>query len=161
MSSSKRPRRQRIDSAAGAVSTMAAAARDLSPPAHLRLRKGDKPFWDAVIAEKPKSEWTDSDLAVAANLARAMADAERVAGYSVVGGGNVNQSKLLATIEISDKLARRIVTLRRALGLDNRAKNGEQRDVDRRRQHASEIEGGRNPMADDGDGLLARPAGSA
>lgn len=154
-------RRQRIDSAAGAVSTMAAAARDLSPPAHLRLRKGDLPFWDAVIAEKPKSEWTDSDLSVAANLARAMADAERVAGYSVVGGGNVNQSKLLATIEISDKLARRIVTLRRALGLDNRAKNGEQRDVERRRQHAAGIEGGHNPLADDGDGLLARPAGSA
>lgn len=154
-------RRQRIDSAAGAVATMAAAARDLSPPEHLRIRKGDMPFWDSVIAEKPKSEWTESDLIVAANLARAMADAERVAGYTVVGGGNINQAKLLATIEISDKLARRIVTLRRALGMDNRAKNGEQRDVTRRREHADEIERGHNPMADDGDSLLARPVGSA
>lgn len=150
-------RRQRIDSAAGAVATMAAAARDLSPPAHLRIRKGDLPFWDAVIAEKPKSEWTDSDLAVAANLVRAMADAERVAGYSVVGGGNINGAKLLETIDVSDKLARRIVTLRRALGIDNRSKNGEQRDVNRRREHATDIEAGHNPMADDGDDLLARP----
>lgn len=150
-------RRQRIDSAAGAVATMAAAARDLSPPAHLRIRKGDLPFWDAVIAEKPKSEWTDSDLAVAANLVRAMADAERVAGYSVVGGGNINGAKLLETIDVSDKLARRIVTLRRALGLDNRSKNGEQRDVNKRREHASEIEAGRNPLAEDGDSLLASP----
>jgi hypothetical protein len=154
-------RRQRIDSAAAAVATMAAAARDLSPPDHIRIRKGDLPFWDVVIAEKPKSEWTDSDLVVAANLARAMADAERVAGYTVVGGGNINQRKLLETIEVSDKLARRIVTLRRALGLDNRAKNGEQRDVTKRREHAASIEGGHNPMADDGDSLLARPVGSA
>ncbi len=161
MVSKKQPRRQRIDSAAAQVATMAAAARDLSPPAHIKMRKGDLPFWDAVIAEKPKSEWTDSDLTVAANLARAMADAERVAGYAVVGGGNVNAKKLLDTIDISDKLARRIVTLRRALGLDNRAKNGEQRDVNRRREHANEIEAGRNPLADDGDSLLARPAGSA
>jgi hypothetical protein len=114
-----------------------------------------------VISEKPKSEWTESDMIVAANLARAMADAERVAGYTVVGGGNINQARLLETIEVSDKLARRIVTLRRALGLDNRAKNGEQRDVTRRREHAEEIERGHNPMANDGDSLLARPAGSA
>jgi hypothetical protein len=154
-------RRQRIDSAAGAVSTMAQAARDLSPPAHLKLRRGDLPFWDGVIAEKPKSEWTDADLSVAANLARAMADAEKIAGFAVDRGGNVKIATLLTTIEASDKLARRIVTLRRALGLDNRAKNGEQRDVNRRREHASEIEGGHNPMANDGDGLLARPLGSA
>ncbi|MBW6531916.1 hypothetical protein KZ820_14335 [Sphingomonas sp. RRHST34] len=151
-------RRQRIDSAAGAVATMAAATRDLSPPDHLRLRKGDQPFWDAVISEKPKSEWTQSDLAVAANLARAMADAERVAGYTVVGGGNINARKLIETIDLSDKLARRIVTLRRALGLDNRAKNGEQRDVNRRREHASAIEAGHNPLEGDGDDLLARPS---
>lgn len=148
-------RRQRIDSASGAIATMAQAARDLSPPAHIKIRKGDLPFWDAVIAEKPKSEWTDSDLSVAANLARAMADAERVAGYTVVGGGNINPAKLLATIEVSDKLARRIVTLRRALGMDNRAKNGEQRDVTKRREHAYGIEAVSRELDD--DDLIARP----
>lgn len=151
-------RRQRIDSATGAVATMAAATRDLSPPKHLKIRRGDLPFWDAVIKERAKSEWTDADLAVAANLARAMADAERIAGYSVDGGGNIKTATLITMIEVSDKLARRIVTLRRALGMDNRSKNGEQRDVNKRRDHAMGIEGGHNPMADDGDGLLARPS---
>jgi hypothetical protein len=150
-------RRQRIDSAAGAVATMAAAARDLSPPKHLKIRRGDRPFWDAVIGERAKSEWTDADLAVAANLARAMADAEKIAAFAIDGGGNIKVSVLIQTVEISDKLARRIVTLRRALGLDNRAKNGEQRDVSKRREQAKEIEGGHNPMAQDGDNLLARP----
>ena len=106
-------RRQRIDSATGAVEVMAAATRDLSPPKHLKIRKGDRPFWDAVIAERAKSEWTDADLAVAANLARAMADAERIAAMPVDPAGNVKVSELVGTIEISDKLARRIVTLRR------------------------------------------------
>jgi hypothetical protein len=150
-------RRQRIDSASGAVATMAAATRDLSPPKHLKIRRGDLPFWDAVIAERAKSEWTDADLAVAANLVRAMADAERLAAFSVDKGGNINTVMLLKTVELSDKIARRIVTLRRALGMDNRAKNGEQRDVNRRREHAKDIEAGHNPMADDGDSLLARP----
>lgn len=151
-------RRQRIDSAAGAVATMAAAARDLSPPKHLKLRRGDLPFWNAVISERAKSEWTDADLVVAANLARAMADAERIAAYPIDKGGNVRLTTLIETIELSDKLARRMVTLRRALGMDSRAKNGEQRDVDRRREQARAIEGGHNPLADDGDDLLARPA---
>lgn len=151
-------RRQRIDSATGAVATMAAATRDLSPPKHLKIRRGDLPFWHAVIKERAKSEWTDADLAVAANLTRAMADAERIAAMTVDAGGHVQIKDVVRSIELSDKLARRIVTLRRALGMDNRAKNGEQRDVDKRRAHALGIEGGHNPMADDGDGLLARPS---
>jgi len=146
-------RRQRVDSAAGAVAVMAKATRDLSPPKHIKLRRGDKPFWDAVIAERAKSEWTDADLAVAANLARAMADAEKVAAFSVDRGGNVKVAVMMQTIELSDKLARRIVTLRRAIGLDNRAKNGEQRDVNKRRAAAMGIEEA-NPLADD---LIARP----
>ena len=155
-------RRQRVDTAAGAVTVMAAAARDLSPPAHIALRPGDMPFWDAVISERAKSEWTESDLAVAASLARAMADAEMISGMSVgqrgAVKGKVKPKFVIASIGAVDKLARRIVTLRRALGLDNRAKNGEQRDVNRRREHARGIEGGHNPIADDGDGLLARPS---
>ena len=152
------PRRQRIDSATGALATMAAAARDLAPPKHLRLRRGDRPFWDAVLAERAKSEWTVSDLAVAANLARAMADAEMVAGMGVGAGGYVDESRVLLSIAASDKLARRIITLRRALGMDNRAKNGEQRDVTKRREHAQQIEEAHNPIAADGDDLLARPS---
>lgn len=150
-------RRQRIDSAEAAVAVMAAAAKDLSPPKHLKLRRGDAPFWGSVIAEKPRSEWSDADLAVAANLARAMADAEKLAAFSVDRGGNVKVTVLIQTIDLSDKLARRIVTLRRALGLDNRAKHGEQRDVNKRREHAREIEDGHNPLAEDDDDLLARP----
>ena len=148
-------RRQRIDSAAGAVATVAAAARDLSPPAHIKFRTADWSFWDAVIAERAKSEWSEADLVVAANLARAMADAERVAEMTTGRNGTVKITTLIASIAASDKLARRIVTLRRALGIDNRSKNGEQRDVDKRRAHAIGIEAA---VADfDDDDLIASP----
>lgn len=150
-------RRTRIDTAAGAVATMAAATRDLSPPAHVKFRTADWPFWDAIMKERAKSEWTDADLIVAANLARAMADAERIAEMTTGRNGAVKINTLVASIAASDKLARRIVTLRRALQIDSRAKNGEQRDVDKRRAHAMDTESGSNPLADDGDGLLARP----
>lgn len=152
-------RRARIDSAAAAVATMAAAARDLSPPSHIFLRPGDMPFWDSVISEKPKSEWTESDLLVAANLARAMADAEMLSNMSVgqrgAVKGKVKQAFVIKSIGAVDKLARRIVTLRRALGLDNRAKNGEQRDVNKRRDQAFGIEADRAALED--DDLIARP----
>lgn len=152
-------RRTRIDSAAAAVEVMAAAARDLSPPAHVFLRPGDLPFWDAVISEKPKSEWTESDLLVAASLARAMADAEMLSNMSVgqrgAGKGKIKPAFVIKSIAAVDKLARRIVTLRRALGLDNRAKHGEQRDVNQRRAHAAGIEADR--LALEEDDLIARP----
>lgn len=151
-------RRQRIDSAAAAIATMAAATRDLSPPAHVKFRSADWPFWDAVIAERAKSEWSAADLLVAANLARALADAERIAEMTTGKNGAVKVATMVASISASDKLARRIVTLRRALGIDSRSKHGEQRDVEKRRAIAKDIEGGQNPMADDEDGLLARPA---
>lgn len=154
-------RRQRIDSATAAVATMAGATKDLAPPAHVKLRVGDLPFWNSVIAERAKSEWSDEELLVAANLARAMADAEMVAGMGIGRGGKAKQGFVLASIGASDKLARRIVTLRRALGIDSRSKHGEQRDVNKRRQHARAIEAGHNPLAEDDDGLLARPVGSA
>lgn len=150
-------RRQRIDSTAAAVATIAAANRDLSPPAHVKIRRGDLPFWEDVIAEKPKSEWSDADLVIAANLARALADSERIAQMTTAKNGVVAAKLILATIEASDKLARRIVTLRRALGLDNRSKHGEQRDVNKRREQAKDYEAGQIPTDDDDDGLLARP----
>ncbi|SFP98687.1 terminase small subunit [Sphingomonas rubra] len=152
-------RRPRIDSAAAAVEVMAAAARDLSPPDHVFLRPGDMPFWDSVIAEKPKSEWTEGDLIVAASLARTMADVEMLSTMSVgqrgTTKGKVKSAFVIKSISAVDKLARRIVTLRRALGLDNRAKNGEQRDVNQRRAHAHGLEADRAAL--DEDDLIARP----
>ena len=66
------------DTAKGAISAMVDAAKDLPEiPAHVSLRDGDLPFWNSVLRARARSEWSDADLVVAAQLARCMADIER------------------------------------------------------------------------------------
>lgn len=63
--------------AASAVQAMLAAAKDnIEPPQHVRMRARDKPFWYGVIGARARDEWTDSDLVVAAQLARCQSDIE-------------------------------------------------------------------------------------
>jgi hypothetical protein len=70
-------RSARRDSSESAVKAMMQAGLPpLEPPAHVRLRKGDRPFWDAILKARARDEWPDYDLAVAAQLARCQADIE-------------------------------------------------------------------------------------
>lgn len=72
------PKRTRSDSAASAVKAMLNAAKDdLRPPAHVRLRDGDEPFWVGVVRARARDEWTEADLMVAAQLARCLHDIEK------------------------------------------------------------------------------------
>lgn len=48
------------------------------PPAHVRLRECDVPFWDSIIKSREYSTWHTSDLEVAAQLARCRADIEKL-----------------------------------------------------------------------------------
>lgn len=52
----------------------AEAAKKIVPPPHIKLREQDLPFWQAITAVR--FNWTDVDLAHAANLARCQADIE-------------------------------------------------------------------------------------
>lgn len=68
----------RADSATSAVGAMMAAALPaLEPPGHVRLRDGDRPFWDAIMLARARDEWNEHDLGLAAQLARCQADIER------------------------------------------------------------------------------------
>jgi hypothetical protein len=156
------PKRQRIDSASAAVSVMAASANEITPPEHVRMADEDWPYWRSVIAEFARSEWTDHQLEVAAFLARTMSDLEReqwelrkegAVVYSEKGTPVANPRKVVVQMHASS-----ILSLRRSLSLHARAQGGEARDVAKRRGMAKDIEGGHNPMAEDDDGLLARPS---
>jgi hypothetical protein len=151
-------KRQRIDSATAAVQVMAAAVREIVPPAHVKLDAQDLPFWSSVIAEFARSEWTAHQLELAAMLARTMADldreqrdlrAEGSVSMSERGTPVVNPRKTVVQMH-----AGTILALRRSLSLHARAQKGEGRDVAKRRAAAQAIEGG-NAFED--DDLLARP----
>ena len=148
------PRKQRIDSNAAAVKVMQGKAP--VPPAHVGLEDCDQPFWRSVVAEFAKSEWTDHQLEVAAQLAKAMADLEaernalRIEGYVLrVDGGKDYANPRHGVVR---DLTNGIMSLRRNLSLHARAMKGEARDVGKRNGQAKAIE---TELDDD---LLARPS---
>lgn len=152
-----RGRRARIDSADEAVRVMAAATRPLSPPSNVQLEPGDMPFFESVIGEFARSEWTAHQLELAAMLARTMADLDREQralreeGSVMVtekGAPVVNPRKAVVQMHASS-----ILSFRRSLSLHARAQGGETRDIGKRRAMAKEVEAA-SPLDDE---LLARP----
>ena len=147
-------RKQRIDSAAAAVTIM--TKQDLVPPSHVRLQDCDQPFWRSVLAEFARSEWTDHQLELAGMLARAMADLEREQ-FDLRAEGSVMSSERGTPVvnprkQVVQMLAGTILSMRRSLSLHARAQMGEARDVAKRQDKAKAIE------TDLGDDLLARPS---
>lgn len=150
-------RKQRIDSVTAHAAVARAAAFDLNPPEHIPLSEKDEPFWRSVIAEKPKAEWTAHDLELAALLALSMrklqhedATLELEGSVVTTAGGNVAANP---RCRIVADLHARVIKYRQSLGIHNRGKNGEQRDVEKRRAQASEYEA----AASGADDLIARP----
>lgn len=122
------PKRQRSDSAAAAVAAaQAAALGPLDPPAHITLRPGDRPFWDAIVTARARDTWTDTDLATAANMARTQADIERLQ-QQVDADGYVIEGKVNPAAVMVEKLSRRAVALSRVLHVHAEATVGESRD---------------------------------
>lgn len=98
-----RTRNPRSDSAAAAVQAAQDAAQGpLNPPDHVTLPDEARPFWDALMRNRPRHRWNDADLATAALLAvtqwqavEAMADLEQVALVDKLGRRIALLSKLL------------------------------------------------------------------
>jgi hypothetical protein len=69
----------RSDSVTAAVkAAQAASLGPIAPPAHIRLRDIDIPYWNCIVMARAADTWTDIDLAHAANLAHAQADINRI-----------------------------------------------------------------------------------
>lgn len=69
----------RSDSVTAAVkAAQAASIGPIAPPAHIRLRDIDIPYWNSIVQARAVDTWTDIDLAHAANLAHCQADINRI-----------------------------------------------------------------------------------
>lgn len=150
-------KRQRIDTATGAVGVMLQSAQAIEPPSNVPLDAGDLPFFASVIAEFARSEWTAHQLELAAMLARTMADLAREQRELRVEGSVMATERGTPVVNprksVVQMHAGTILSMRRGLSLHARAQSGETRDVGKRRDMAKEIEAG-NPLDDD---LIARP----
>lgn len=152
-----KPRKARIDSRTAAVAVMVQAAREIEPLAHAPLDADALPFWDDIISARAKSEWSGHDLAVASDLANAMAMLVeqrrllRAEGVTTTGP----KGALMAhpRVSVVHGLHAQIKAARQSLNIHGRAA-GEARDVGARRKAAKAIEAA-NPLED--EDLLARP----
>ena len=127
-------KRRRSDSAAAAVAAaQAVALGPHEPPAHVSLRPGDRPFWNAIMQARARDTWTEIDLTTAATLARTQADIEQLQadvereGFTIPSGNGtpvINpKHKLLET------MSRRAVALSRVLHVHAEATVGKSEDA--------------------------------
>lgn len=121
-------RKPRIDSVQEISRIMQGAGKEILPPDCVPLDEDDLPFFNAVIAEFARAEWTEHSLHLAANLARMMADLtseqmalrqEGVVSESLKGTPVINPRKTAVQMYASTILA-----MRRSLALHSRAQSG-------------------------------------
>ena len=109
-------RQTRSDSAEVAIqAAQNAAAGPLEPPAHVTLPDEARPFWEALMRNRPRHKWNEADLGNAAILAMSQMQVHQLIG-------DVDQ---VATV---DKLTRRIVSLSRLLHVHPEATEGRARE---------------------------------
>ncbi len=66
-----KPRRPKSDTIKyAAVAHQNAVQAPLEPPAYVTLPEGCKPFWSAIITSRARDTWHESDLVIAANMAK-------------------------------------------------------------------------------------------
>lgn len=122
-------RRKRSDSITAAVAAaQAVALGPLDPPAHVALRTGDRPFWNAIVTARARDTWTAIDLTTAANLARTQADIERLQA-DLDTSGYVIEGKAHPAAALVETLTRRCVALSRALHVHAQATVGRSADA--------------------------------
>ena len=150
-------RRTYITNASEQARILSGALRELEPPPNVPLEQGDRLFFDNVIAEFTRGEWSQHQLELAAMLARCMADLEREQVLLRDEGSIMRTDKGTPVVNprrsVVQMLTGAIFNFRRSLSLHARAQLGEPRDVGKRRGRIQEIVAD-NPLADD---LLAHP----
>lgn len=119
-------RRNRIDGVDEAVRV--AQGKPVAPPSHVPLDDMDWPYWESVIAEFARADWTEHGLELAAMLARTMANFEqeqrtlRAEGHTAMterGTPVINPR-----VSVCKSLSGDILAFRRSLALHARARNG-------------------------------------
>jgi hypothetical protein len=135
----KRPRRPRTDSIEQTIKLMEDVVKGPpEPPAHVKLRPWDMPFWDAIIRQRARDDWTEVDLVVAAQLARTQADIETESALleteGTIGTGGQKQDVVSPRLSVVGLLCKREMALLRTLrlgGVGNAANAAERRRLER------------------------------
>jgi len=140
----EKPRKQRIDSVTEQIRIAQAVNREILPPSNITLTEEEMLFFDDIIAERPKADWSDHQIALACYLARSMNSLNKNQTRLSIEGDLIKNKSGDAVVSprkkaVEDSIAS-IVAMRRNLGLHARAIEGEKRDMDKRRAIAKQYE---------------------
>lgn len=149
----KKPRRQRVDSAAGVAAAMLAGGKKITLPDGSKLTAYERMLFAELADEFSKSELTDHKVRLLVMLARQMALLEReqttlaAEGFSLVNAnGNTIPNPRARAIS---SLHANILAMRRSLGIHTRAQaGGENREAAKRRAINKENEARREGIDD-------------
>lgn len=129
-----------------------AAKGALPVPKHVRLRKGDEPFWLGVISSRARDEWTECDLVVAAQLARCQRDIEDQSKLLEIEDMTVVNDRgtvvVNARVAVLQQLAQREMALMRTLRMGG-ASAGDTRDRTKARAIERQSKKLREELAED------------
>jgi hypothetical protein len=130
----------------------------IEPPACVKLREGDLPYWQTVTRARALSEWTETDLLHAANLARCQADIERISGEIAIEGDTITNARGTEVLNpkhsLLEVLSRRAVSLSRLLQIHAQAVQGRSDRVADTRAKSAERARALNEL----DDLIPTPA---
>ena len=106
-------------------------------PAHVRLEKNHMPFWGGIIRARARSEWIETDLIVAAQLARCQYEIENESQLLENEGSVIENARGTQVMNprhgVIEQLSRREMALMRALGISGAASGIDPRDMAKKR----------------------------
>ena len=131
-------KRKQAGSAEAAVQAAVNAANGPpKPPAHIKLRDADLPFWDGIVRARARDEWTATDLVVAGQLARCQRDIEVESAALEAEGTVVKNDRGTSVcnprVSVLEQFARREMALMRSLRMGGRAAGDPRHDAAHRR----------------------------
>ena len=152
-------RDKRSDSVTADIENLKNAAEDTPVPSYINLRDGDLPFWRSIV--RARANWTENDLAQAANLARCFADIERIQKEIDEEGDTLKNDRGTMVLNpkhsLLETLSRRSVALSRIVQVHAQATQGDS-DKQKKKNGAKtaslHVIG---KLQDDDDDLLAKP----
>lgn len=152
-------KRQRSDSVAGAVSSMAGAMQIIEVPEWVILPKDALPFWRSITSARAADRWNNSDLEAAAELARTKAKIERLNLELEAEGDIITNERGTPIVNpknsLLETLTRRLVALSRMLQVHAEATQGKSRDqvpVNKAQSAATKV-----ALEMEGEDLITRP----
>ena len=156
----KKKKQHKIDSVKETVKVAQAAHKKIKAPEGIKLDPEEKKFFNDIVKEMAKIEWSEHRLQLAALLAKMMKSLQEAQEDLNTNGVSIKTPRGMIVVNPAlhavSKLSQVITTMRRSLSIHAMA-NSQTPAIGDRRAKAKAIENSVSLSSDDDDGLLGSP----